>query len=173
MSPERMKEFGSAGAYFASLQKIWIVVGSVAYFGAALVDYSWIRWLGIPLYAVSLGLMLMAVQEDDDVHRLTIAGLSFQPAQLGVTSGIVMIAWLMQDLTEAPRVSRKSVYPHRDHRARLGGAFPAGDENGGHGFRSCVDSSSDGLPVWSRGYRFASSASLASCRQEFCPFCIS
>ncbi len=98
MTPDKLAEFGSAGSYFAWMQQNWIVFGSVAYFGAALIDYRWIRWLGIPLYVVSLALMVMAMQADDDVHRLTIAGLSFQPAQLGVTSGIVMIAWLMHDL---------------------------------------------------------------------------
>lgn len=98
VSPEKLKEFGSAGGYFAWMQKNWILLGSVAYFAAALIDYKWFRWLGIPLYLLSLGLMLMAMQADDDVHRLTIAGLSFQPAQLGVTSGIIMISWLMQDL---------------------------------------------------------------------------
>jgi len=98
VSEERITQFGSAGAYFAWMQRNWIVVGTVAYFGAALIDYRWIRWLGVPLYIVSLALMLMAMKVDDDVHRLTIAGLSFQPAQLGVTSGIIMIAWLMQDL---------------------------------------------------------------------------
>lgn len=98
VSPDKLKEYGSAGAYFAWMQKNWILLGSVAYFTAALIDYKWIRWLGIPLYIASLVLMLMAMQADDDVHRLTIAGLSFQPAQLGVTSGIIMIAWLMQDL---------------------------------------------------------------------------
>lgn len=98
ISPAKLIEHGSAGAYFAWMQKNWIVVGSIAYFLAALIDYRWIRWLGAPLYAASLGLMIMAMQADDDVHRLVIAGLSFQPAQLGVTSGIVMIAWLIQDL---------------------------------------------------------------------------
>jgi rod shape determining protein RodA len=98
ISPDKLQEYGSAGGYFAWMQKNWILLGSVAYFAAALIDYKWIRWLGIPLYIASLGLMLMAMQADDDVHRLTIAGLSFQPAQLGVTSGIIMIAWLMQDL---------------------------------------------------------------------------
>ena len=98
ISPDKLKEFGSPGGYFAWMQKNWILFGSVAYFAAALVDYKWIRWLGIPLYVVSLGLMLMAMKADDEVHRLAIGGLSFQPAQLGVTSGIIMIAWLMQDL---------------------------------------------------------------------------
>lgn len=103
MSSEKIAEFGSAGVYFAWMQKNWIVIGSVAYFAAALVDYRWIRWLGVPLYGVSLALMVMAMQADDEVHRLTIAGFSFQPAQLGVTSGIVMIAWLMQDLPKLHR----------------------------------------------------------------------
>lgn len=98
VSPDKLKEYGSAGLYFAWMQKNWIVIGSFAYFAAAWIDYKWIRWLGIPLYLVSLGLMLLAMKADDDVHRLTLAGLSFQPAQLGVTSGIIMIAWLMQDL---------------------------------------------------------------------------
>lgn len=100
---ENVAEHGSAGAYFAWMQKNWIALGSLAYFAAALVDYKWIRWLGVPLYAVSLGLMLMAMQVDDEVHRLSIAGLSFQPAQLGVMSGIIMIAWLMQDLPKLHR----------------------------------------------------------------------
>jgi rod shape determining protein RodA len=98
VSPEKLKEFASAGGYYADMQKNWILFGSVAYFAAAFIDYKWIRWLGVPIYLVSLGLMLMAMQAEDNVHRLTIAGLSFQPAQLGVTSGIIMIAWLMQDL---------------------------------------------------------------------------
>ncbi len=103
MSAENLNQFGSAGAYFAWMQKNWIVIGSVAYFGAALVDYKWIRWLGIPFYAVSLGMMVMAMQADDEVHRLSLFGVSFQPAQLGVASGIVMIAWLMHDL---PKIHR-------------------------------------------------------------------
>jgi rod shape determining protein RodA len=108
VSADKLKEFGSAGAYYADMQKTWILLGSVAYFAAAFIDYKWIRWLGIPFYLVSLGLMLRAMQVDDEVHRLSIAGLSFQPAQLGVTSGIIMIAWLMQDL---PRLYHRLANP--------------------------------------------------------------
>ncbi len=98
VSQDKLNMHGSAGAYFAWMQRNWIMLGTVAYFVAALIDYKWIRWFSIPLYVLSLGLMLMAMKADDEVHRLTIAGLSFQPAQLGVMSGIIMIAWLMQDL---------------------------------------------------------------------------
>jgi rod shape determining protein RodA len=103
ISGELRNRFGSPGAYYAWMQKNWIVVGSVVYFVTAFVDYRWVRWLGIPLYIVSLVLMIMAMQVDDSVHRLEIGGLSFQPAQLGITSGIILIAWLLQDLPKLHR----------------------------------------------------------------------
>ncbi len=98
ISKELLNQFGSAGLYYAWMQKRWILLGSVAYFSVAFVDYRWIRWLGIPFYGISLALMAMAMQQDDAVHRLTLFGLSFQPAQLGISSGILLIAWLIQDL---------------------------------------------------------------------------
>ncbi len=98
-----LEEFGSAGAYFASKQKGFILIGSVAYFCAAFVDYRWIRWLGIPFYGVSLAMMAGAMVQNKDVYQLQIGSLLFQPAQLGITAGILMIAWLIQDL---PKVHR-------------------------------------------------------------------
>ena len=103
VSKETLTQFGSAGAYYAWMQKRWILIGSVVYFGAALVDYRWIRWLGIPFYVVSMGLLVMAMQKDDPVHRLELLGLSFQPAQLGISSGILLLAWLVQDLPKLHR----------------------------------------------------------------------
>ena len=100
---DNLAQFGSAGAYFASKQKTFILIGSVAYFVAAFVDYRWIRWLGIPFYVVSMGLMVVAMQQNDDVHQLRLGGLSFQPAQLGITAGILLIAWLVQDLPKLHR----------------------------------------------------------------------
>lgn len=103
VSPEILKHYGSAGAYYATQQKNWILIGSVVYFGAAFIDYKWIRWLGIPFYVLGIAMMLMAMQQDDTVHRLNLAGVSFQPAQLGISSGILMIAWLLQDLPKLHR----------------------------------------------------------------------
>ena len=98
VTAEIRNQFGGPGAYFAWQQKNWILIGSVAFFAAALVDYRWIRWLGLPFYGVSMILMFAAMQQDDSVHRLTLGRLTFQPAQLGITSGILLIAWLIQDL---------------------------------------------------------------------------
>ena len=103
MTKENLSQFGNAGAYFASKQKTFILIGSVGYFVAALIDYRWIRWLGIPFYLVSMGLMIIAMHQDDSVHQLRLGGFSFQPAQLGITSGILLIAWLIQDLPKLHR----------------------------------------------------------------------
>ena len=103
VSKEVIEQFGGPGPYFAWMQKRWILVGTVVYFGAALVDYRWIRWLALPFYVVSLGLMAMAIEQDDSVHRLTLGGLTFQPAQLGVAAGILLIAGLVQDLPKLHR----------------------------------------------------------------------
>ena len=103
VSREMIAQYGSAGAYYAGMQKQWILLGSLVFFATALVDYRWIRWLGIPFYVVSLVLMAMAMIADDKVHRLTLFGLSFQPAQLGVASGILLIAWLLQSLPSMHR----------------------------------------------------------------------
>lgn len=103
VTKENLAQFGSAGVYFASKQKTFILIGSIAYFVAAFIDYRWIRWLGIPFYLVSMGLMALAMQQDDSVHQLKFGGFSFQPAQLGITAGILLIAWLVQDL---PKIHR-------------------------------------------------------------------
>jgi rod shape determining protein RodA len=47
--------------------------------------------------------MVVAMHQNDDVHQLRLGGLSFQPAQLGITSGILLIAWLVQDLPKLHR----------------------------------------------------------------------
>ncbi len=104
VSKEILERFGGAGEYYAWNQKTWIAVGSVVYFAAALIDYRWIRWLGIPFYLVSMGLMVAALVRDDDVHQLELGPLSFQPAQLGITAGILLIAWLLQDLPKLHRI---------------------------------------------------------------------
>ena len=108
VSAEALKQYGSSGAYYAAQQKNWILIGTVAFFGAAFVDYRWIRWLGVPLYLVSMVFVFLAMKEDDAVHRLEFGPISFQPVQLGITSGIIMIAWLLQDL---PKIHRALGHP--------------------------------------------------------------
>jgi rod shape determining protein RodA len=97
------RHLDGGGAIFADKQKDWIVIGSVIYFITALVDYRWIRWLAIPIYAVSLVFMAMVMGSDEEVHQLHLGPIIFQPAQLGVISGVLMIAWALQDLPKLHR----------------------------------------------------------------------
>ncbi|WP_353566026.1 FtsW/RodA/SpoVE family cell cycle protein [Haloferula sargassicola] len=92
------------GAYYAGLQKKWILLGSAAYFITAMFDYRWFRWLALPMYVVGLGLCASIMNSDADVHQFNRFGLSFQPAQPAIAAGILMLAWLLQDL---PRLGRK------------------------------------------------------------------
>ena len=101
--PSVIEEYGSSGLYFAAMQKRWILLGSLVYFAFALVDYRWIRWLAIPFYVASVILMAMAMQADDSVHRLSILGVSFQPAQLGISSGIILIATMLHEFSRLHR----------------------------------------------------------------------
>ncbi|MGE9271656.1 MAG: FtsW/RodA/SpoVE family cell cycle protein, partial [Verrucomicrobiales bacterium] len=92
------------GEYFAEAQKRWILIGTAGFIVVSLIDYRWFRWLGIPMYVVGLGLCAMIMNSDSEVHQFTVAGLSFQPAQLAIASGILMLSWLLQDL---PRLGSK------------------------------------------------------------------
>ncbi|WP_200276653.1 FtsW/RodA/SpoVE family cell cycle protein [Haloferula rosea] len=92
------------GESFASAQKRWILIGSAVFVATSLIDYRWFRWLGIPMYAVGVGLCAAIMNSDSEVHQFTIGGLSFQPAQLAIASGILMLSWLLQDL---PRLGSK------------------------------------------------------------------
>ena len=98
----------------------WILIGSVAYFAAALVDYRWIRWLGIPFYVAGLVLMAMACRRTM-VHRLPVVGLKFQPAQLGSFGGHPPDCLADAGSAEPAPVVRRAVRADRHHRRGGGG----------------------------------------------------
>ncbi len=93
----------SGGEFFAARHKVWMAMGTVVYFITALVDYRWVRWLGLPLYLVGLALTVKAMGLDDEVHRISIGPISFQPAQVAIAAGIIAIANLAQDLPKLHR----------------------------------------------------------------------
>jgi cell division protein FtsW (lipid II flippase) len=33
-----------------SRQIIWVVIGTVVFFGTSLIDYQWVKWGGVPIY---------------------------------------------------------------------------------------------------------------------------
>lgn len=88
----------NGGEWYADRHKLWMLLGSIVYFGVAFVDYKWFRYLGVPVYLVGLGLMVVAMGVDDEVHRISLGPVQFQPAQLAIAAGILAMANLLQDL---------------------------------------------------------------------------
>lgn len=88
----------NGGEYYAQRQKVWIIGGCFVFLITALVDYRWIRWLGIPMYLSGLALMILAIYKGSDAHQISLGVISFQPTQLGIAGGIVLMGSLLQDL---------------------------------------------------------------------------
>lgn len=87
------------GAVWAERQKLWILIGSAVYLVTALVDYRWFRWLGLPLYLTGLALVVYVMMtKREGVYQISLGFVSFQPAQLAISSGILLLAWLLQDI---------------------------------------------------------------------------
>ena len=98
------------GEAFASKQKMWILVGSVVYFGAALIDYGWIKWLGIPMYLCGLALTALAMFRANETHQLDFGGFLFQPAPAMITAGIIALACVIQITPKIHRVFREPMF---------------------------------------------------------------
>ena len=96
------------GPWFADRQKLWIVLGSFAYFGAALTDYRWLKWLGIPMYLAGIVMLVVLLARGTEEHQLSIAGVNFQPTQLVIAAGIIMIGFSFEAL---PRLHRAFGHP--------------------------------------------------------------
>ncbi len=92
------RHFPNGGEPFADKQKTWILLGSVAYFGAAMLDYKWIRWLGIPAYLLGIGLTLVTLAKGSEVHQIDVGSLSIQPVQFMIAAGILLMGSILNDL---------------------------------------------------------------------------
>ncbi|MEI7958728.1 MAG: FtsW/RodA/SpoVE family cell cycle protein [Verrucomicrobiota bacterium] len=77
-------------------QSGWIAFSLVVFVIVSLTDYRWIRWGALPIYLVSLVFLiltlLVGVKKDGARCWLKLGPLVFQPAQLAVLAGILIIA---------------------------------------------------------------------------------
>jgi rod shape determining protein RodA len=74
----------------------WVLVGSIFFFVASLIDYKWVRWASLPLYLAGLGLLVLQGMKGKDVYgqtlSLSIGGVSFQASQFAITAMILLLA---------------------------------------------------------------------------------
>jgi rod shape determining protein RodA len=80
----------------------WIAMGSVLMLAASLLDYKWVRWACLPMYLAGIAgliyLQLKGVEINGNKNWVIIGGVSMQPSQFAITSGIVMLAVVFGEL---------------------------------------------------------------------------
>jgi len=74
----------------------WIAFSLIIFVGVSLTHYRWVRWGALPIYLISTVFLvltlLMGVKKDGARCWLKLGPLVFQPAQLAVLAGILIIA---------------------------------------------------------------------------------
>ena len=92
-------------------QIISIGLGLILFFAATLIDYRWIRLGALPMYVLSIILLLSTNHGGDKVGAeswLRIGPVSFQPSQLALVSGILLIAVILAELPKIHRIFESS-----------------------------------------------------------------
>src|SRR5438477_9250131 len=86
----------SVAADFWRKQANWVVVGFFAFMLVSLIDYHWIRWGALPMYLAGLGFLILTRFDGQKVYGarswLHIGPINFQPAQLSVVAGVMVLA---------------------------------------------------------------------------------
>ncbi|MEI6351709.1 MAG: FtsW/RodA/SpoVE family cell cycle protein [Verrucomicrobiota bacterium] len=80
-------------------QAIWLGISTVMFMAVSLVDYRWVRWGALPMYLAGIVFLILtlAIGKKLDGARcwLHIGPVQFQPAQLAVVSGIMVLALVL------------------------------------------------------------------------------
>jgi rod shape determining protein RodA len=83
-------------ANFWRRQAAWVGIGIGVFLITSLVNYRWIRWGALPIYVTSIGFLVLTRFIGRRVYGarswLEIGPINFQPAQLAVISGILVLA---------------------------------------------------------------------------------
>jgi rod shape determining protein RodA len=85
-----------------SRQMTWCFIGFGIFVVVSLIDYKWIRWGAIPMYLMGIGSLIALKFIGKRVYGaqswIRYGGFSFQPSQLAILAGILMIAFILSDL---------------------------------------------------------------------------
>src|SRR5437660_5239317 len=86
----------SAVAEFWRKRGNWVAFGFFAFMITILIDYRWIRWGALPMYLAGLFFLILTKFMGQKVYGarswLHLGPINFQPAQLAVVAGIMVLA---------------------------------------------------------------------------------
>src|SRR2546430_5273870 len=85
-------------------QANWIAVGFFAFMLASLVSYHWIRWGALPMYLAGIIFLVLTKFMGQKVYGarswLHLGPINFQPAQLAVVAGIMVLALFLSQFKQ-------------------------------------------------------------------------
>jgi rod shape determining protein RodA len=94
----------SVSAEFWRKQANWVAVGFFAFMVTSLIDYRWIRWGALPMYLAGIGFLVLTKFMGTKVYGsrswLHLGPINFQPAQLAVVAGIMVLALFLSQFRE-------------------------------------------------------------------------
>jgi rod shape determining protein RodA len=101
---------GDYAGDFWRRQADWVGVGLLAFMIASLVDYRWIRWGALPMYLAGIVFLIMTKFMGTRVYGarswLHLGPINFQPAQLAVISGILVLALFLTQFRDMAPILR-------------------------------------------------------------------
>lgn len=97
-------------AGFWRRQATWVCIGVIAFIVASLVDYRWVTWGALPMYLAGIGFLILTRFIGTRVYGakswLQIGPINFQPAQLAVIAGILVMALFLSHFRALPPILR-------------------------------------------------------------------
>src|SRR6266481_10006536 len=94
----------SYAADFWRKQANWVIVGVFAFMITSLIDYRWVRWGALPMYLAGIVFLILTKFMGTKVYGarswLHFGPLNFQPAQLAVVAGIMVLALFLSQFRE-------------------------------------------------------------------------
>src|SRR5215813_6950576 len=91
-------------ADFWHKQANWVVVGVFAFMLTSLVHYRWIRWGALPMYLAGIVFLILTKFMGQKVYGarswLHLGPINFQPAQLAVVAGIMVLALFLSQFRQ-------------------------------------------------------------------------
>src|SRR5207247_6930445 len=94
----------SVYADFWRKQANWVAVGFFAFMVTSLIDYHWIRWGALPMYLAGLFFLILTRFIGSKVYGarswLHLGPINFQPAQLAVVAGIMVLALFLSQFRQ-------------------------------------------------------------------------
>src|SRR3954463_16200474 len=85
-------------------QANWVVVGLFAFMFTSLIDYHWIKWGALPMYLAGIFFLVLTKFIGQRVYGarswLLLGPINFQPAQLAVVAGIMVLALFLSQFRQ-------------------------------------------------------------------------